>query len=225
MTYKVFPTNNAAVDAVQAIADKVDKRLSIPQDEKLDVVAFLLAHRHQDSIHLAGHPKLTAALVSADVIGRAGGKASFFVKSQFVDLQELTFATEQVGPFPFHPRNRSGLAYLSAVSSKQLLWADVAGLGYVGAFYINPVGFEATVAAFRDGHAPSVNFQSVDYPDDEEGAVAFTEQVLEAARLRAIPLVGGSASLRRTDMIDRSSRGDRIDERPSPEIPTAPKQS
>jgi hypothetical protein len=81
------------------------------------------------------------------------------------------------------------LSYLSAASSKQLLWRDVAGLGHVSAYYIAPVDFEATVAAFRDGHAPSVNFQSVDYPGDEDGAVAFTEQVLEAARLRAIPLV------------------------------------
>jgi hypothetical protein len=130
-----------------------------------------------------------AALLSADVIGRAGGKADVFVKPAFAELQELTFATEQVDPFPFHARNRSGLSYLSAASSKQLLWRDVAGLGHVQAFYINPVDFEATVAAFRDGYAPSVNFQSVDYLGDEDGAVAFAEQVLEAARLRAIPLV------------------------------------
>jgi hypothetical protein len=189
MIYKVFPTNRAAVEAVQSIADKVDGRLSIRPDEKLDVVAFLLAHRHQDSIHLPGYPKMTAALLDADIIGRAGGKADFFVKPQFTELQEITFATEQVDPFPFNPRNRSGLAYLSAASSKQLLWRDVAGLGHVGAYYISPVDFEATVAAFRDGYAPSVNFQSVEYPGDEDGALAFTEQVLEAARLRAIPLV------------------------------------
>jgi hypothetical protein len=92
MTYKVTPTNRAANEAVQTIAALVDGRLSIPEDEKLEVAAYLLAHRHQESIHLAGYPKMMAALLSADAIGRAGGKADVFVKPAFADLQELTFA-------------------------------------------------------------------------------------------------------------------------------------
>jgi hypothetical protein len=189
MTYKVFPTNKAAVDAVKAIADKVDKRLSISQDEKLEVVAYLLAHRHRDGIHLPGHAKLSAALLDAEIIGRARGKADFFVKPAFVDLSELTFATEEAGPFPFHPRNKSGLSFLSAAASKHLFWSEVAGLGYGAAYYIAPVDFAATVGAFTAGYTPSVNFKQCDHPEDHEGAVALSERVLEAARLSGIPLV------------------------------------
>lgn len=189
MIYKVFPTNKVAVDAVQSIADTVDKRLSIPQDEKLEVAAYLLAHRHRDGIHLPGHAKMTAALVSAGVIGRARAKAYFFVKPAFADLAELTFATEEAGPFPFHPRNKSGLSFLSAAASKQVFWAEVAGLGYGTAYFIAPVDFAASVGAFRAGYTPSVNFKQCDHPEDHEGAVALSERVLEAARLSGIPLV------------------------------------
>ena len=189
MTYKVYPTNKAAQDAVQSVAEKVDGRLSIPQDEKLQVAAFLLAHRCQEVIHLPGHAKMTTALVSAGVIGRARGKADFFVKPEFVNLSELTFATEETGPFPFHPRNKSGLEFFSAEASKGLLWADVAGLGYGPAYYINPVDFAASVGAFSAGYTPSVSFKQCDHPEDHKGAEALSERVLEAARLQGIPLV------------------------------------
>lgn len=39
MTYKVFPTDRAAVESGQSVAALVDGRLSIPKDEKLEVAA------------------------------------------------------------------------------------------------------------------------------------------------------------------------------------------
>lgn len=187
MNYTVFPTNLEAKEAVQQAGNMIDGRLAIPDDEKHSVVAFVLAHRHLDSIHCPSHAKVTKALVDAEVIGRTKGGTNFFVKDAFKDLSGLTFATEDDGSIRAFPVTKSGLWCRTRKAAESASWSDIAGLGYSGAYYFGIVDTAATVAAFRDGATPCVSFLQCDYDKhDDEGAKEFVDAFLQEAFLTGV---------------------------------------
>lgn len=187
MIYTVFPTNLEAKEAVKRATSVIDGRLSIPDDEKHSVVAFLLAHRHLDTIHCPSHPKLTKALVDADVIGRTKGTTHFFVRSTFRELSGLTFATDDDGSIRAYPVTKSGLWCRTRKAAESASWSDIAGLGYGAAYYFGIVDLAASIAAFRDIAAPSVSFQDCAYDRrDDDGAREFVDLFLEQAFLTGV---------------------------------------
>jgi hypothetical protein len=178
---EINPTNAPAVEAVSVIADLIDKRLAISDDDKQAVAAYLLANRHKDSISITGHQKLVQALFDAEVIGRAKGKSNVFVKDAYKELSGLTFQSSDDGSLHCYPVSKSGLWAKSKAVATTISWEEVAGLGYGAAYFINPADFAATVAGFRDNIRPSVSFQSCDYTPDEQEAQKFTDSLLVEA--------------------------------------------
>lgn len=192
MVYPVIPTNNAAVDAVALVAGKIDSSLEISEAQKASIAAFILAHRRQDILFLnrksAGHPSLLGALLDAGVLDWAGGKAGYKVKPEYKELFGLTFSTDEDGSLHSHPVSRSGLWYRNRMSARFLYWEDVVSLEYAPAFFVLPVDFFSTVAAFRDGHQPSGTFQRCYYPPDVAEAELFLASVLAEAKSAGIAL-------------------------------------
>jgi hypothetical protein len=192
MVYPVIPTNNAAVDAVALVAGKIDSSLEISEAQKASIAAFILAHRRQDILFLnnksAGHPSLLGALLDAGVLGWAGGNAGYTVKQQYRERFGLTFSTVEDGSLHSHPVSRSGLWYRNRMSTRFLYWEDVVSLEFAPAFFVLPVDFVSTVAAFRDGHRPSGTFQRCYYPPDVAEAELFLASVLAEAQSSGIAL-------------------------------------
>lgn len=109
------------------------------------------------------------------------------MRSPFKELSGLTFATEDDGTIRAYPVTKSGLWCRTPAASERLSWADVAGLGYGAAFYFGIVDVAASVAAFRDGAAPSVFFQHCEYDRrDEAGAKDFVDVFLNEAFLQGV---------------------------------------
>lgn len=192
MNYAVFPTNKPAVDAVAALAETIDKRLGVSDQQKEALGAYILGHRRQDTINLTaksvGHPKVLDCLLSSGVLGRAGGRSGFFVQPKLRDLSEMTFATEEDGSLNAFPVSKSGLWYRSKAASKFLNWEDTASVGFSPAYFIAPVDFAQTVAAFRNGYRPSAHFQSCDFEPDQQEAERFKDTLLEQARLAGVAI-------------------------------------
>lgn len=187
MIYTVFPTNLEAKEAVQKASAAIDGRLSIPDGEKHSVASYLLAHRHLDSIHCPSHPKVTKALVDADVIGRTKASTNFYIKPDYKQISGLTFATDDDGSIRAFPVTKSGLWCRTRKAAESASWSDIAGLGYGPAYYFGIVDLEATVGAFRDGAKPSVSFLGCDYEKhDEEGAKEFINLFLDQAFLMGV---------------------------------------
>jgi hypothetical protein len=192
MVYPVIPTNNAAIDAVASVSGKIDGSLGISDEQKASIAAFILAHRRQDILFLnnksAGHPDLLGALLDAGVLGWAGGKAGYTVKPQYKERFGLTFSTVEDGSLHSHPVSRSGLWYRNRMSTRFLYWEDVVSFEYAPAFFVSPVDFVSTVAAFRDGHRPSGTFQRCFYQPDVAEAALFLSSVLAEAQSSGIAL-------------------------------------
>jgi len=184
----IQPTSREAHDAVAFILSKIDGRLAISEADKVAVVSYLLAYRHRPSINVIGHQKLVQALLDAEVIGRAKGKADYFVKPAYKELSQLTFQSEDDGSMHCYPVSKSGLWCKSKAAAWTLNWEDVGGLGHGAAYYINPEDFAATVAGFRDNIRPSVSFQSCSYTPDEAEKESFTDSLLEHAKLAGVAL-------------------------------------
>lgn len=177
----ITPSNNAAVEAVASIVALIDKRLAISEDDKKAVASCLLAYRHRPSISITGHPKVAQALLDAGFVGRAGGKAGYFVKPAYAELQGLTFQSDEDGSLHCYPVSKSGLWAKSKAAAQTLNWEDIGGLGHGAAYFINPVDYAATCAGFRDGYKPSANFQSCSYPPDDAETQRFTDSLLVEA--------------------------------------------
>lgn len=178
---EINPTNATAVEAVNVIADLIDKRLAISDDDKQAVATYLLAHRHKESITIHNHQKLMDALLDAEVVGRAKGKTNYFLKPTYRELSGLTFQSSDDGSLHCYPVSKSGLWAKSKAVATTIAWDEIGGLGYGAAYYINPVDFAATVAGFRDNIKPSVSFQSCSYTPDEKEAEKFTDSLLVEA--------------------------------------------
>jgi hypothetical protein len=163
MIYKVIPTNKAAHDAIARAGDTLDKRLSLDEADTASVVAYALAHRHQQSIYIPGHNKLTTALVESEVLGRTKGTTNFFVKSTFSTLPELSFDTEDDNSLHNHTVTKSGLWIKCQQAASLVNWEDVGGLGFGGCYYFGLKDAPATLAAFQDNAAPVVSFQECNY--------------------------------------------------------------
>jgi len=174
-------SNHAAVEAVASIVALIDKRLAISEEDKASVASYLLAYRHRPSISITGHPRVAQALLDAGVTGRAGGKAGYFVKDAYNSSEHLTFQSDEDGAMHCYPVSKSGLWCRSKAAAWTLNWADVGGLGHGAAYYIQPVDYAATCAAFRDNFKPSTNFQSCSYPADDAEAQRFTDSLLVEA--------------------------------------------
>jgi hypothetical protein len=183
MIYKVFPTNKAAHDAIARAADTLDKRLSLDEADTASVVAYALAHRHQPSIYIPSHNKLTTALVEAQVLGRTKGSTNFFVKSTFATLPELSFDTEDDNSLHNYTVTKSGLWVKCQKASSLVNWGDVAGLGYGGCYYFGLKDAAATLGAFQDNAALSVSFQECNYANraSNDELNAFKECFLDQA--------------------------------------------
>ena len=177
----ITPSNHAAVEAVSSVVAQIDKRLAISEEEKASVVSYLLAYRHRPSISITGHPKVAQALLDTGFVGRAGGKAGYFVKDAYNSSEHLTFQSEDDGTLHCYPVSKSGLWAKSKAAALTLNWDDIGGLGHGAAYYINPVDYASTCAGFRDGFKPSANFQSCSYPADEAEAQRFTDSLLVEA--------------------------------------------
>jgi hypothetical protein len=177
----IYPTNPAALEAITIISDKIDKRLAIPEADKVAVASYLLAYRHRPSINVTGYQKIMQALLDSEVIGRAKGKAGYFLKPTYKDLQQLTFQSEDDASLHCYPVSKSGLWAKSRSAAQTLNWDDIGGLGFGAAYFINPVDFAATVAGFRDFYKPSPSFQSCGYAPDEAEAQRFTDTLLVEA--------------------------------------------
>ena len=192
MNYTVTPTNKPAVDAVAALAETIDKRLAVSQEQKASVAAYILGHRQQDILSLTaksvGHPKMLDCLLSASVLGRAGGRSGFFVQPQFKELTGLTFATQEDGFLRAFPVSKSGLWYRSRAATRFLHWEDTAAVGFSPAYFIAPVDCAQTVGAFRNGYRPSVHFKSCDFEPDQQEAEQFTNTLLEQAQLSGVAI-------------------------------------
>lgn len=192
MAYPVIPTNAAAVDAVAMVVEKIDLSLEISEEQKTSIATFILAHRRQDILFLStkstGHPDLLGALLDAGVLGRAGGQAGYVVNLQFKELFGLAFSTIEDGSLQSHPVSKSGLWYRDRKSARFLYWEDVLSLQFAPAFFVSPMDFASTVAAFRDGHRPTDSFRRCYYPPDVAEGQAFLETVLAEARSGEVAL-------------------------------------
>lgn len=185
ITYK--PYNNEAHTLTDRAIQTIDKRLSLDADEVRDVAATLLAQSHK-TIHLPAHKKITDALLG-EVIGRDSGKARFFVKPAYREPEAQWTTKDEEPNFPFHPRTKGNTWAKTPEAAKTLPWEEITGIGFAQAYYINPVDLAATVGAFRAGARPCVSFTSCDYPEDLDGAVAFSQAVSDAAKLQGVALV------------------------------------
>jgi hypothetical protein len=74
------------------------------------------------------------------------------------------------------------------MSTRFLYWEDVVSLEFAPAFFVLPVDFVSTVAAFRDGHRPSGTFQRCYYPPDAAEAQVFLDAVIADAQSAGIAL-------------------------------------
>lgn len=183
----ITPHNDVAHRLLARAKASIDGRLRLDEEEVDQVICFALAHSHRP-FQLIGHRKVVDALLG-EVLGREAGKTTFFLKPEYHD-GEAWWATDEEPGFGPYPRTKGGLWARTRASARSITWSDVAGLGYGPAYFIAPVDFAATYAAFSDGAAPSVSFQSCDYHrQDEKGAAAFAELVEKAAFARGVGLV------------------------------------
>lgn len=187
---KLEPRNIDATNLLAQAKEKVDKRLSLDSKELDDVLCYAFANRHRDSINLVGSPKVTDALLNAGIIQRHSGKRNFTVHRDYVSHDAKWQAKTVEALFKFPLITKSGTYYTNTEDCLSLGWEDVSKINQRDAYLLKILDIEKTLAAWRDGHKPSVRFETIQYEkEDKDAAARFVAQLTSQAKLKSIPFI------------------------------------